>query len=95
MRAHFTGADIGGWSNYFFLNTSETTLNKDGTLGTGYAANYANLKQHASKYETQIGGVSTSAVIDYSTSYTIREEIIDGVCANDYGLKYMKLIITD
>ena len=90
MRAHFTGADIGGWSNYFFLNTSETTLNKDGTLGTGYAANYANLKQHASKYETQIGGVSTSAVIDYSTSYTIREEIIDGVCANDYGLKYMK-----
>lgn len=91
MRAHFTGADIGGWSNYFFLETSETTLNRsDGSLGSGYAPTYANLKQHATKYRADIGGVSSSAVMDYTTSYTIREEIIDGICANDYGLKYMK-----
>lgn len=48
------------------------------------------LKQHATKYRADIGGVSTSAVIDYNTSYTIREEIIDGICANDYTLKYMR-----
>ena len=91
MRAHFTGADIGGWSNYFFLETSETTLNRsDGTLGNGYAPTYASLKQHAEKYRADIGGVSTTAVIDFTTSYTIREEIEDGFCANDYTLRYMK-----
>jgi len=91
MRAHFTGADIGGWSNYFLLNTSETTLNRsDGTLGSGYTPTYNNLKQHAASYRADIGGVSTTSVVDYITSYVIREEIKDGICANDYTLKYFK-----
>lgn len=92
MSSHFTGADISGWSNQYIIMTSELNLNKDGTIASGVAATFNNVKQYSDHFNSYIGGVSSTAVMDYTTSYKMREEIISGVCANDSALKYSQTV---